>query len=201
MKADFTGGLNYRKQNTQFNVTLSNIRLKDFDHLCRNYTGYPLDGGMLYAESHMDISSGRLTGNTRVVIDNPEIGKREKLTKAKYRDLPVRSTFKSLVDSENKVVINAPVNADLTKKNMTLKSAISKSLVKEIFGHMMRTKSKKDQISDNEREAIEALIGDDDDSSRKSATRAKEQKQPEEKNAKEDKKAKRNKRREKSTKK
>lgn len=163
LKGDFVGGMDVRKHNTVFNVTLSNVTLKDFDGLCRNYTGYPIEDGMLYAESHMEFKSGRVTGNTRLVIDNPNIGKREKFSKAPYKDLPVRSTFKSLVDSENRVVINAPLNADMNKKNYTFKSVFVKSLVKETFGHMMKTKSMKDKISEKEREEIKSLLDDDDD--------------------------------------
>jgi len=201
LKADFTGGLNVQKQNTRFNVTLSNVNLKDFNALCRNYTGYPIESGALYAETHMDFTDGKLTGNTRLVIDHPTIGKREKLTKAKYRDLPVRSTFSSLVNSENRVVINAPVSADATKKNFSFGKVFTQSLIKETFGHMMKTKSKKDKISDEERAEIEKLMGDDKDSSKKkSESRVKEQKQTEEKNSKEDKKSKRDKRRDKSKK-
>jgi len=201
LKADFTGGLNVQKQNTRFNVTLSNVNLKDFNALCRNYTGYPIESGALYAETHMDFTDGKLTGNTRLVIDHPSIGKREKLTKAKYRDLPVRSTFSSLVNSENRVVINAPVSADATKKNFSFGKVFTQSLIKETFGHMMKTKSKKDKISDEERVEIEKLMGDDKDSSKKkSESRVKEQKQTEEKNSKEDKKSKRDKRRDKSKK-
>ena len=121
------------------------------------------EGGTMYAESNIDFKNGQLTGNTRLVIDNPVIGKREKLTKAKYRDLPVRSTFKSLVDSENRVHINAPLSADMTKKDYSFGKAFTMSLVKETFGHMMKTKGMKDKISAAEREEIEALLKDDDD--------------------------------------
>ena len=166
LKADFTGGLNVQRQDTKFNATVSNVRLKDFDKWCRNYTGYPIQGGILFAEMHMDFTSGKLTGNTRVVIDEPVIDKKEKLTKAPYRNLPVRSTFTKLVDSDDRVVINAPVSADATKKNFSFSKVVTKSLIKETFGRTMQTKSMKDKISEEEREAIEALIGDDSEDKR-----------------------------------
>ena len=200
LKADYTGGWDVKRQNAQLNVTLSNVRMRDFDALCRNYTGYPIEGGTLFAETHMDFNAGQLTGNTRLVIDNPTIGKREKLTKAKYRDLPVRNTFKSLVDSDNRVVVNAPVSADATKKDFSFSSVFVKSLVKELFGHMMRTKSKKDKISEEEQEAIEAFLGDDEPKVEKQkAKEDKQQAKEAEKKAKEEareaKKAERDKRR------
>lgn len=162
-KADFVGCPDVKKQPTTVHVTLSNVNLKDLDILCRNYTGYPVEGGTMYAESNIDFKNGQVTGNTRLVIDNPVIGKREKLTKAKYRDLPVRSTFKSLVDSENRVHINAPLSADMTKKDYSFGKAFTMSLVKETFGHMMKTKGMKDKISKAEREEIEALLKDEND--------------------------------------
>ena len=187
LKGDFTGGLDVKKQDTQFNLTLSNVRLKDFDALCRNYTGYPLESGILFAEMHMEFTGGQLTGNTRIVIDDPEVGKREKFTKAKYRDLPVRSTCKSLVNSDDRVIINAPVKADATKKNFSFGSVFTKSLIKETFGHMMKTKSKKDKISDDEREEIAKLIGEEDKPKKSKADKPKKDKSDKPKKDKSDK--------------
>ena len=162
LKADFVGSLDVKKQPTSVHVTLSNVNLNDFDALSRNYTGYPVESGTLYAESTIDFKYGKVTGNTRLVIDDPVIGKKERLTKAKYRNLPVRSAFKSLVDSENRVHINAPLSADMNKKDYSFTKVFAKSLAKETFGHMMRTKGMKDKISESEREEIEELLEDDD---------------------------------------
>ena len=178
LKADFVGGLDVKRQDTRFNVTLSNVNLKDFSPLCRNYTGYPIEAGILYAETHMDFTSGKLAGNTRIVIDAPTIGKKEKLSKAPYRNLPVRSTFQKLVDSDNRVNINAVVSADATKKNFSFKKVFVKSLLKETFGRMMATKSKKDKISDEERQAIENLIGVEDNNEEKPVETKKVEQKP-----------------------
>jgi len=178
LKADFVGGLDVKRQDTRFNVTLSNVNLKDFSPLCRNYTGYPIEAGILYAETHMDFTSGKLAGNTRIVIDDPTIGKKEKLSKAPYRNLPVRSTFQKLVDSDNRVNINAVVSADATKKNFSFKKVFVKSLLKETFGRMMATKSKKDKISDEERQAIENLIGVEDNNEEKPVETKKVEQKP-----------------------
>jgi len=163
MRAEFVGGLNVKKQDTRFSVTLANVNLKDFDAACRNYTGYPIESGMLHMESQMSFTGGKLEGNTKIVIDDAKVGKKEKFTKAPYRNMPVRSTVKMMADSENRVILNAPVSGDATKKNFSFKKTFTKSLVKVSFGRMMATKSKKDKISEEEREAIQDIIGDEDD--------------------------------------
>lgn len=162
LKADFVGSLNVQKHDTRFNITLTNVNLKDFDKACRNYTGYPIESGIMHLDSHIEFVRGQLSGNTKIVIDNPEVGKREKLTKAPYKNIPVRSTFKRLVDSDNRVIINAPVKGDATKKNFSFGKVFVKSLVKETFGRMNATRMKKDKISKEEQKEIERILRDDD---------------------------------------
>ena len=162
VKADFKGGLDVKKQNTRFSVTVDNVNLKDFDAACRNYTGYPIESGMLHVESQMEFTNGHLAGNTKIVIDDTKVGKKEKLTKAPYRTLPVRSTVNMLCDSENRIILNAPIDADATKPKFSFKKVFTKSLLKVSFGRMMATKSKKDKISQEELDEIRTLIGDED---------------------------------------
>ena len=161
MKAEFVGGLNIKKQNTRFSLSLENVNLKDFDAACRNYTGYPIESGVMKLENNMNFVSGQLEGNTKIVIDNAQVGHREKFSKAPYKNLPVRSTVKMLTDSENKVILNAPVQDDATRKNFALGKVLTKSLLKVSFGRMMTTKSKKDKISQEEKDQIEKLLSNE----------------------------------------
>ena len=163
LKMDFVGSLNVKKHDTRFNLTLTNVNLKDFDAACRNYTGYPIESGMMHLDSHMEFVRGQLTGNTKIVIDNTEIGQREKLTKAPYRNIPVRSTFRRLEDSNKRVIINAPVKGDANKKSFSLSKIVVKSLVKETFGRMSATRSMKDKISKEEKQEIQRILREEDD--------------------------------------
>ena len=163
LKMDFVGSLNVKKHDTRFNLTLTNVNLKDFDAACRNYTGYPIESGMMHLDSHMEFVRGQLTGNTKIVIDNTKIGQREKLTKAPYRNIPVRSTFRRLEDSNKRVIINAPVKGDANKKSFSLSKIVIKSLVKETFGRMSATRSMKDKISKEEKQEIQRILREEDD--------------------------------------
>lgn len=161
IKADFSGGLDVTKQNTRFSVTADRINLEDFDAACRNYTGYPIKSGMLHVESKMEFVNGQLTGNTKIVIDNAEVGKKEKLSKAPYKSLPVRSTVNMLCDSERRIILEAPIEADATKPKFSFKKTFTKSLLKVSFGRMMTSRNKKDKISQEELDEIQTLIDDD----------------------------------------
>ncbi|MBR1563805.1 MAG: DUF748 domain-containing protein [Paludibacteraceae bacterium] len=161
LKGEFTGGLNFKRQNTRISLSLQNVDLRDFDAACRNYTGYPIISGILNLESQMNFISGQLDGNTKIIIENAQVDKREKGTKAPHKTLPVRSTVKMLSDSENRVIINAPVSADATRKKFNFVKILSKSLMQASFGRMMTTKNRKDKISEEELEEIRHVLSDD----------------------------------------
>ena len=47
LNVDYTGSLNLKRDNSRMNLKLTGVRLTDFDAICRNYTGYPLESGVL----------------------------------------------------------------------------------------------------------------------------------------------------------
>ena len=78
MTADFTGGMDLANQDTRMDIQLKDVKLEDFDAICRNYTGYPIDGGDLSVNSHIDVLSGKMNGNIKAIIDHPRVGKKER---------------------------------------------------------------------------------------------------------------------------
>ena len=160
MKADFTGGLDLAKQDTRMNLNLKGVKLEDFSPLCQNYTGYPLEGGDLSLESHIDVLSGNMNGTNRIIIDHPRVGKKERLSKAKYKNIPVRTGVSMLTSAQDMIVLDVPLSGDATNPKFKLNKVIGRALLKVFFGPLMGVNDRK-SVSEQEMEEIQTLLGED----------------------------------------
>ena len=160
MKADFTGGLDLAKQDTRMNLNLKGVKLEDFSPLCQNYTGYPLNGGDLSLESHIDVLSGKMNGTNRIIIDHPRVGKKERLSKAKYKNIPVRTGVSMLTSAQDMIVLDVPLSGDATNPKFKLNKVIGRALLKVFFGPLMGVNDRK-SVSEQEMEEIQTLLGED----------------------------------------
>lgn len=158
---DYTGSLNLRRDDSRMNLKLTGVRLTDFDAICRNYTAYPLEDGVLSVESHSTITRGQLTAENKIVIDQPKVGKKERLSKAKYKNIPVRAGVDLLRSAQNMIVLDVPISGDVSNPKVKLSKVIGRALLKVFFGPLMGVNDKKNGISDEEREEMRELLGED----------------------------------------
>ena len=160
LKADFTGGLDLATQDTKANVTLTGVQLSDFDALCRNYTGYRLEGGDLKLDSHMDVVSGKMKGTNKIVIDHPRVGKKEAFSKAPYKNIPVRTGFKMLTSAQDMIILDVPVTGDAKNPKFKLNKVIGRALLKVFFGPLMGVNDRK-TVSEEELREMRELLGEE----------------------------------------
>ena len=160
LKADFTGGLDLATQDTKANVTLTGVQLSDFDALCRNFTGYRLEGGDLKLDSHMDVVSGKMKGTNKIVIDHPRVGKKEAFSKAPYKNIPVRTGFKMLTSAQDMIILDVPVTGDAKNPKFKLNKVIGRALLKVFFGPLMGVNDRK-TVSEEELREMRELLGEE----------------------------------------
>ena len=160
LKADYTGGLDLATQDTKANVTLTGVQLSDFDALCRNYTGYRLEGGDLKLDSHMDVVSGKMKGTNKIVIDHPRVGKKEAFSKAPYKNIPVRTGFKILTSAQDMIILDVPVTGDAKNPKFKLNKVIGRALLKVFFGPLMGVNDRK-TVSEEELREMRELLGEE----------------------------------------
>lgn len=158
---DYTGSLNLRRDDSRMHLKLTGVRLTDFDAICRNYTAYPLEDGVLSVESHSTITRGQLTAENKIVIDQPKVGKKERLSKAKYKNIPVRAGVDLLRSAQNMIVLDVPISGDVSNPKVKLSKVIGRALLKVFFGPLMGVNDKQHGISDDERQELEELFGND----------------------------------------
>ena len=149
LKADFTGATDLQKYNSRLDLQLRGVHMEDFDALCRNYTGYPIESGVLLLDSHMEVTDGKISGNNRIEIDHPEIGKRERRSKAPYKNIPVRTGFKALTSAQNMIIVDVPVSGDANNPKFNLRKVISRALLKVFFGPLMGINDRNKSLSDD----------------------------------------------------
>ena len=162
LNADFTGGLDFANQDTRLNMNLKGVKLEDFSPLCQNYTGYPLDGGDLSLESHIDVLSGKMKGTNQIIIDHPRVGKKERFSKAKYRNIPVRTGFSILTSAQDMIVLDVPVAGDARNPKFNFRKVIGRALLKVFFGPLMGVNDRK-TISEDELKEMQELLEDSTD--------------------------------------
>ena len=161
LNMDYVGSLNMKQGDSRLNLKLTGVQLTDFNALCRNYTGYPLESGILSLESHMNVTAGKLAGTNTIVIDQPKVGKRERLSKAPYKNIPVRAGFNLLTSAQNMIVLNVPVTGDVSNPKFKLSKVIGRAILKVFFGPLMGMNDRGKTISDEELREMQELFGDD----------------------------------------
>ena len=161
LKADFTGGPDLANQDTRINLNLKGVNLHDFDALCRNYTGYPLDGGDLTLDSHIDVTSGQMKGTNRIEIDHPRVGKKERFSKAPYKNIPLRTGFSILTSSQDMILLDVPVSGDARNPKFSFRKVIGRALLKVFFGPLMGLNDRNKSINAAELDEMKELLGED----------------------------------------
>lgn len=158
---DFKGGLDLKNQDTQANLKVRGVHIEDFSALCRNYTGYPIDGGMLTIDSHLDVESAKLNGTNRIEIDHPRVGRKERFSKAPYKNIPVRLGFQLLTSAQDIIVVDVPLTGDVTNPKFSLRKVISRALLKVFFGPLMGVNDRNKSVNEAELREMQELLGED----------------------------------------
>ena len=161
VKADYVGSLNLKEDNCRLNLKMTGVQLSDFGAVCQNYTGYPLEGGVLALESHVTVEKAQLQGSNLIIIDAPRVGKKETSSKAPYKEIPLRAAFGILASAQDKIVLDVPLKGDVNNPKFKLGKVIGRALLKVFFGPLMGVNDGSRTISDDELEEMKELLGED----------------------------------------
>jgi len=163
LNMDFTGGPDLATQDTYLTLKLKGVKLSDFDALCRNYTGYPMEGGDMSLDSHIEVVGGQMKGENKIIIDHPRVGKKEKFSKAPYKNIPVRAGFKLLTSAQDMIVLDVPVKGDAKNPKFSFRKVIGRALLKVFFGPLMGVNDRK-SVSEEEMQEMQELLNEEPDS-------------------------------------
>lgn len=157
----FIGDPDMSKRDTYIELKIRNVQIAEFDALCRNYTGYPIENGVLLLDSKIDVINGQMEGNNRIEIDHPRIGRKEKGTKAPYKNIPVRLGIKTLTSVQGMLLVDVPIKGDVNNPQFKFRKVIGRALAKVFFGPLMGLKDRDKSITTAELREMNEMLAED----------------------------------------
>lgn len=101
-----------------------------------------------------------MQGTNKIVIDHPRVGKKERFSKAKYKNIPVRTGFKLLTSAQDMIILDVPVTGDAKSPKFRFRKVIGRALLKVFFGPLMGVNDRRN-LSPEELEEMQELLGED----------------------------------------
>ena len=111
-------------------------------------------------DSHLDVVNGKMKGTNKIVIDHPRVGKKEKFSKAPYKNIPVRAGFSMLTSAQDMIILDVPISGDAKNPKFNLNKVIGRALLKVFFGPLMGVNDRK-TVSEAEMEEMRELLGEE----------------------------------------
>ena len=115
-------------------------------------------------DSHMEVENAKLSGNNRIEIDHPRVGKKEKFSKAPYKNIPVRLGFNLLTSAQDIILLDVPVSGDVTNPKFNLRKVIGRAVLKVFFGPLMGVNDRNKSLTEAELKEMQELLADEPDS-------------------------------------
>jgi hypothetical protein len=122
-----------------------------------------MEGGDMSLDSHIEVVGGQMKGENKIIIDHPRVGKKEKFSKAPYKNIPVRAGFKLLTSAQDMIILDVPVKGDAKNPKFSFRKVIGRALLKVFFGPLMGVNDRK-SVSEEEMQEMQELLNEEPDS-------------------------------------
>jgi len=163
LRATYTGGLDFSTGRHTLNGKLTGVKIKDFSPYAEHYFGCPIEQGDLALQVDGTITNGQLGSMAKITIDQPEIGKRKRVTKAKYKDVPLKLGVDLLKSAQGIVVLEVPVNGNVNSPKFNFGKVVGRAVAKVFFGPLMGVKDNRKKITDDEMAEMMLILGEESD--------------------------------------
>lgn len=161
LRATYHGGVDVQHGAHRLNLKLTGIRMKDFSGFTETLMAYPIKEGTLALESNTDIRSGMLDSRNRMTIDQLKIGNKKLLSRAPYKNIPLKTGVRLLQSAQGIIVLDLPVQGDVRSPKFDLKKIIGRVFLKVFFGPLMGMDDNRKLISADEQAELQELLGED----------------------------------------
>ncbi|MCQ2346931.1 MAG: DUF748 domain-containing protein [Paludibacteraceae bacterium] len=161
LTANLKGSLDIEHGNTTCNAKLTKVQVTDFSPFTESLMAYPLEDGVLAFETHNTLRNGQLEGTNHVTIDQMKVGNKQRFSKAKYKNIPLKLGVGLLKSAQGLIVVDLPVSGDVRSPKFNYRQIIGRALAKVFFGPLMGVKDDRNRISEDEMLEMMELLGDD----------------------------------------
>lgn len=161
LNATYIGGLNLKKGTHQLNAKLTGLQLVPFSAYTEHLFAYPIENGELALQIAADVNNGQLNSNNKITITDPQIGKKAKRSKAKYKNIPLKLGVDMLKSAQGIVLLDVPVKGDVTSPKFKLGKVVGRALAKVFLGPLMGVRDNRELITPDEAEELLEVLGED----------------------------------------
>ena len=159
LTATYTGGTNLKQGAHNLELRLTGLDIADFSPYTEHLFGYPLSNGILVLQANASVISGHLSADNKITIDHPEVGKKIKLRKPVYKNVPLKLGVEMLTSAQDIMILDVPVTGDITSPKFRFGKVAGRAFAKVFFGPLMGIRDNRDLISKAEAEEITELLG------------------------------------------
>lgn len=142
LKATYKGDFDLAHGTDVLQLQLSQVEVKDLSPFTESLMAYPIKGGELSLRSTTTIEGHLLNGDNRLEIQDMEVGRKQRLVKAPYSKIPLRTCVNLLKSSKGLIVIELPVRGDINSPKFSYKQIIGRAIGKIFLGPLMGVSEK-----------------------------------------------------------
>ena len=158
LHATYTGGTDIKHGQHTLNIRLTGVDVVDFTQYTEHLFGYPLESGTLAMQSNTTINNGQLLSQNKITVEQPQVGKKMKLRKPKYKNVPLKIGVEMLTSAQNIMLLEVPVTGDIRSPKFRFGKVAGRALAKVFFGPLMGIKDDRNLISKGEAAEIAEIM-------------------------------------------
>ena len=163
LTATYTGGTNLKQGAHNLELQLTGLHIADFSPYTEHLFGYPLTNGTLALQANANVINGQLSADNKITIDHPEVGKKIKLRKPVYKNVPLKLGVEMLTSAQDIMILEVPVTGDITSPKFRFGKVAGRAFAKVFFGPLMGIRDNRDLISKAEAAEITEFLESDSD--------------------------------------
>ncbi len=157
----YTGNLDPKTGNGHLYAKVTGVQMTRFSPITEALMAYPIQEGTMAFESNTDIRGGQLLSLNRMTMDQLKIGNRKRLTRAPYKNIPLKTGVSLLRSAQGIIVLDLPVQGDLRAPKFDFSKIIGRAFLKVFFGPLMGVRDNRKLISSDEANELQELLGED----------------------------------------
>ena len=158
LTATYTGGTNLKQGAHSLELRLTGVDITDFSPYTEHFFGYPLTNGTLALQANASVINGHLSADNKITIEHPEVGKKAKLRKPVYKNVPLKLGVEMLTSAQDIMLLEVPVTGDITSPKFRFGKVAARAFAKVFFGPLMGIRDDRNRISKAEAKEITEIL-------------------------------------------
>lgn len=128
MMLNWRGSLDLKKRDSRIVAMLRNVQLADLSPWTEYMFAYPVKQGILSLTSDNSLHAGKIDGMQKIEIYDFKLGRKQNRLDAEFKNVPLKSAIALMTDMSGKILIEVPVEGDLSEPKFSLGKVIGRAI-------------------------------------------------------------------------